>query len=75
MKYTLMAFGLSFTCLGAYLIVELGKPRIDEHGNQMTDRFSKYPIWKQYLLRSLNEIEYYKNVGGIVTRIESFITN
>lgn len=62
MKYTLMAFGFSFTCIGAYLIMELGKPRLDPDGTQITDEFTNMPIWKQYILRTISELDYYRKV-------------
>lgn len=62
MKYTLMAFGATFSALGFYLIIELGRPKIGEDGEKIIDQFSSYPLWKQYILRMLSEMEYYKNV-------------
>lgn len=62
MKYTLIVFGVSFVCIGGYLIVELGRPEIDEKGNRMRDQFSDMPIWKQYICRTLRELDYYKKM-------------
>lgn len=62
MKYTLMFFGFSFTCIGAYLIMELGKPRIEDDGTAIVDEFTNMPIWKQYVLRTISELDYYRRV-------------
>lgn len=63
MKYTLLAFGVSFSTLGAYLLYELGKPPNDPNGNPIQDEFSDLPLYKQYLLRMLRELDYYKRVS------------
>jgi len=62
MKYTLIVFGASITCLGLYLIVELGKPPIGDNGLPMIDEFSHMPTWKQYLYRTFKELDYYKRL-------------
>lgn len=62
MKITLACFGLSFACIGGYLVVTLGKPPVGDDGVPRTDQFSQYPLPKQYVMRALNEMEYYKNV-------------
>lgn len=59
MKITLSIFGVSFTCLGIYLIVELGTPRKDEHGVVIKDRFTSMPLVKQYIYRTIGELNYY----------------
>lgn len=66
MKYTLMAFGFSFTCIGAYLIMELGKPRLDDNNDPIEDEFSNMPFWKQYILRTISELDYYRRVNEII---------
>lgn len=62
MKYTLVFFGVSFICIGGYLIIELGKPEIDEKGNKIRDEFSDMAVWKQYIYRTLRELDYYKKM-------------
>lgn len=62
MKLTLIAFGMSFTCLGGYLIFEFGKAPVDPEGNPITDEFSNMPVYKQYFYRTLKELDYYKRV-------------
>lgn len=75
MKYTLMAFGFSFTCLGVYLIIELGKPRIGEDGEPLIDAFSEMPKWKQYIMRTVNELNYYRQVRFKMKTIGTFINS
>lgn len=65
MKYTLLAFGLSFVVIGGYLIFQLGKPPVDEYGTRIRDEFSDLPWWRQYLARAMFEIDYYKRVSHI----------
>lgn len=62
MKYTLIVFGVTFICIGGYLIIELGKPEVDENGNRVRDEFSDMPVWKQYICRTLRELDYYKKM-------------
>ncbi|XP_017784265.1 PREDICTED: mitochondrial import inner membrane translocase subunit TIM50-C-like [Nicrophorus vespilloides] len=62
MKYTLAFFGISFTCIGGYLIMELGKPRIGLDGLPLEDPYSDMPKFKQYILRTINELNYYKQL-------------
>lgn len=62
MKFTFIAFGVSFTCLGTYLIYELGKPPTDPDGRLIYDEFSQMPAVKQYVLRTLRELDYYKRM-------------
>ncbi|XP_018571593.1 mitochondrial import inner membrane translocase subunit TIM50-C-like [Anoplophora glabripennis] len=57
LKYTLLGMGISATLLGTYLIYEYGSPKINTEGETLVDEFSKYPIWKQYFLRGLRQIE------------------
>lgn len=59
MKYTLYFFGVSFITLGGYLIVELGKPQVDQLGNPIEDKYANMPIIKQYLLRTRDALEWY----------------
>lgn len=74
MKYTLIIFGVSITCLGAYLVVELGKPTVLEDGTILRDEFTHLPMWKQYIYRFLREVDYYKRVSRFIL-IEIFINN
>ncbi|XP_018318721.1 mitochondrial import inner membrane translocase subunit TIM50-C-like [Agrilus planipennis] len=62
MKYTFIAFGFSFTVLGGYLVFELGKPVIGEDGLPVQDEFAHLAPWKQYLYRTLKELDYYKRL-------------
>lgn len=62
MKYTFVAFGVSFSCLGTYLVYELGKPPTDPEGRLMFDEFSQMPTVKQYLLRTFRELKYYQKM-------------
>lgn len=62
MKFTFIAFGVSFSCLGSYLVYELGKPPIDPDGNVMFDEYSQMPMFKQYMYRTLRELNYYKKM-------------
>lgn len=62
MKYTFVAFGVSFSCLGTYLVYELGKPPTDPEGRIMFDEFSQMPTLKQYLLRTFRELKYYQKM-------------
>lgn len=62
MKFTLMFFGIGFSCLGTYLVVTLGAPQNDEDGKPLRDEFSDYSVFKAYLLRTWRELEYYRKV-------------
>lgn len=57
LKYTLLCMGISITALATYLIFEYGSPGVNKEGEVLLDEFSKYPIWKQYLLRGLKKID------------------
>lgn len=62
MKLTLMFFGISFTCMGTYLIVNLGGPDKDEEGVPIRDQFSDYSLIKAYLMRTFSQLEYYRKL-------------
>lgn len=62
MKYTLLALGMSFGSLGAYLVFEFGKPPVDSDGAPITDEYSHLPAYKQYVYRTLRELDYYKKL-------------
>lgn len=62
MKYTLIIFGVTIGISGLYLIFELGKPRYDSGGVEILDQYSGMPIIKQYIWRTLGELDYYGQV-------------
>lgn len=62
MKYTLIIFGVSMSCLFIYLVVELGKPSFDNNGKLIMDDYSNMVTWKQYLFRTFGELNYYKKL-------------
>lgn len=62
MKYTFIAFGVSFSCLGSYLVYELGKPPTDPEGRLLFDEYSQMPAFKQYFMRAVRELDYYKRM-------------
>ncbi|GJQ88510.1 hypothetical protein Trydic_g15428 [Trypoxylus dichotomus] len=59
MKYTLLVFGVTIGIGGLYLIFELGRPRYDSGGVEILDEYSGMPLLKQYLSRTLGELDYY----------------
>ncbi|KAG8227790.1 hypothetical protein J437_LFUL006424 [Ladona fulva] len=61
-KYTFLVFGVSFSAIGIYMLVEWGAPRRDENGEIVEDEFSHMPLPQQYFLRMLQEINYYKKI-------------
>ena len=65
MKYTLIVFGASMVSIGIYLLIELGKPKRDENGDIIHDQFSDMPVWKQYIKRTLSELNYYEKVFSV----------
>ncbi|XP_065338110.1 mitochondrial import inner membrane translocase subunit TIM50-C-like [Cloeon dipterum] len=62
MKYTFIAFGVSFTSLGMWLLVECGAPLKDPDGNDLEDEFSQMPIVQQYVARSWKELVTYRKM-------------
>lgn len=62
MKYTFVAFGAMFTGIAGFLIVEWGKPPLDEHGKQIEDEYSHMPSWKAHLYRACREIVNYNKM-------------
>lgn len=62
MKLTLLFLGVSFTCLGSYLIFVLGGPEKDLNGRIIEDDLSHMYLWKQYLLRTYRELDRYRKV-------------
>lgn len=63
MKLTLAFFGISFTCMGVYLIITLGAPEKDLNGKPIKDDLSNENITKQYLTRTYRELDYYRRVS------------
>ncbi|KAG5896260.1 hypothetical protein JTB14_033557 [Gonioctena quinquepunctata] len=62
MKRTLAFFGISFTCLGGYLIFTLGSPEKDLNGNPIKDNLADRNIILQYIIRTYRELDYYKKL-------------
>nr|XP_022915130.1 mitochondrial import inner membrane translocase subunit TIM50-C-like [Onthophagus taurus] len=62
MKYTFIFFAVSLTCGGFYLITELGSPKYDDNGELIVDQFTELPVVKQYILRTLSELDYYSQL-------------
>ncbi|XP_019880296.1 mitochondrial import inner membrane translocase subunit TIM50-C-like [Aethina tumida] len=63
MKRTLTAFGVTFLCLGGYLIISLGGPELDSDGDPVHEEDLKdKPIWQQYLIRTYRELDYYRRL-------------
>lgn len=62
MKYTLIIFGVTFGVSGLYLIFELGRPKYDTDGLEIIDEYSGRPWYKQYIQRTLGELDYYGQV-------------
>lgn len=62
MRNTLIAIGVSFSCVGIYLIYLLGSPKADAEGNAMQDEFSEMVLPLQYIYRTANELNYYKKL-------------
>lgn len=57
MKYTFLFLGLTFVAVGSYVILILGRPVENEEGELAPDEFSNLPVWKQYFLRGLKQVE------------------
>ncbi|XP_071057134.1 mitochondrial import inner membrane translocase subunit TIM50-C-like isoform X2 [Onthophagus taurus] len=62
MKFTLTLFGISFTGIGLFLIMELGKPKINEDGIEIEDEFSNLSLLEQYLYRTADQLNYYRKL-------------
>ncbi|XP_068915919.1 mitochondrial import inner membrane translocase subunit TIM50-C-like [Tenebrio molitor] len=62
MKLTLIFFGMSFTCLGTYLVFVLGAPERDKDGNVIEDDLSNLTIWRQYFVRTYRELDNYRRL-------------
>lgn len=63
MKLTLTGFGISFTCVGIYLVFTLGSPVKDLDGKPIRDDLFDQNIVKQYIIRTYRELDYYKRVS------------
>ncbi|KAL3289392.1 hypothetical protein HHI36_022822 [Cryptolaemus montrouzieri] len=59
MKITLSIFGITFTCLGGYLIFSLGAPPTDPDQLNLHADIEDKPIWQQYLIRTYRELYFY----------------
>ncbi|CAG9767387.1 unnamed protein product [Ceutorhynchus assimilis] len=62
MKLTLLFFGVGFSSIGTYMVVSLGAPQKDEDGVPIRDQYSDYFLIKQYFLRAIRELEYYRKL-------------
>ncbi|XP_018564965.1 mitochondrial import inner membrane translocase subunit TIM50-C [Anoplophora glabripennis] len=62
MKLTLAVFGISFTCMGVYLVVTLGSPERDMDGKPIRDDLFDQNIIKQYIVRTYRELDYYRRL-------------
>ncbi|XP_044735854.1 mitochondrial import inner membrane translocase subunit TIM50-C-like isoform X2 [Chrysoperla carnea] len=62
MKYTLAMFGVTFTALGGWLIVEYGAPEVDEHGEVIRDEFSDLGTVRQYFMRMFRQLDYFQKM-------------
>lgn len=65
MKYTLTMFGVTFTALGGWLIVEYGAPEVDEHGEVIRDEFSDLGTVRQYFMRMFRQLDYFQKVLNV----------
>lgn len=63
MKLTLAFFGVSFTCLGGYMIFTLGAPEQDLEGNIIKDDLVHKNVILQYITRTYRMLEYYRRVS------------
>ncbi|CAG9838383.1 unnamed protein product [Diabrotica balteata] len=62
MKLTLAFLGISFTCIGTYVIFTLGSPEKDSHGNPIKDDLADKPVVLQYIIRTYRELDYYRKL-------------
>jgi hypothetical protein len=62
MKLTLIFLGMSFTCLGTYLVFVLGAPERDKDGSVIEDDLSNLAIWRQYFVRTYRELDNYRRL-------------
>ncbi|XP_059477643.1 mitochondrial import inner membrane translocase subunit TIM50-C-like [Neocloeon triangulifer] len=62
MKYTFIAFGVTFTSLGIWVLVECGAPLKDPDGNDIEDEYSGMPVVQQYIARSWRELVSYRKM-------------
>nr|CAH7741977.1 unnamed protein product [Callosobruchus chinensis]CAH7753256.1 unnamed protein product [Callosobruchus chinensis] len=54
--------GISFTCVGTYLVFTLGAPEKDAEGNPIKDDLYEKPLALQYILRTYRELDYYRRL-------------
>ncbi|RWS22979.1 mitochondrial import inner membrane translocase subunit TIM50-like protein [Leptotrombidium deliense] len=62
MQYTLIAMVATFGGLSFYGLLTWGKPRTDEEGNVIQDKFSNLPKVQQYFLRTIDTVKNYNEV-------------
>ncbi|KAF4520918.1 hypothetical protein B566_EDAN008893 [Ephemera danica] len=62
MKYTFIAFGVTFSALGVWVLVESGSPPTDPDGEAIEDEFSHLPIVQQYLTRCWSTLKTYNKM-------------
>lgn len=57
-KTSLGIFGVTFTCIGSYLVLTLGAPG-DENEMSLHADIADKPVWLQYLIRTYRELDFY----------------
>ncbi|XP_030762474.1 mitochondrial import inner membrane translocase subunit TIM50-C-like [Sitophilus oryzae] len=57
MKYSLLFLGISSAIFGSYVIFYFGAPEVDEKGEVIPDDYTPMPLWKQYILRGIKQLE------------------
>ncbi|XP_065320527.1 mitochondrial import inner membrane translocase subunit TIM50-like isoform X2 [Gordionus sp. m RMFG-2023] len=62
MKYSFISLSIMISGSILFIIYTFGPPSKDKNGNIIEDSYSQMPIWKAYLLRAWNEINYYEKV-------------
>lgn len=66
MKYTFTIFGVTFTAVGLFLLIEFGAPSVDEDGEVIEDEYSNRALPIQYVYRTLKQMNYYRKVGWFI---------
>lgn len=62
MKLGFVAFGVSATVMGGWVIYDFGAPERDADGQIIEDEFSKLPVVQQYVQRMWKSLTYYQKV-------------
>lgn len=62
LKNYFIAFGLTFACIGGYIVYQLGQPTIGEDGDMVQDEYAHLSSWLQYIYRMLEALDYYKRL-------------